>query len=151
MNSALQKTFLLVVAVFLIRTSISIHTWPDGKTRNQIDHVLISRRFHNSLLDVRTFRGADVYSDHNLVVAKLRMRPAALNTTGNNIIIILARTPEIGQGLRRLLSCGARNRTDLDGPMIIKECLRVNQQTNECQTAHSAFEGPTGQYSPYSG
>ena len=25
----------------------------------------------------------DVFSDHNLVVAKLRMRTAALNTTGN--------------------------------------------------------------------
>ena len=35
----------------------------------------------------------------------------------NIIIIILARTPEIGQGQRRILSCGAR--TDLDGPMII--------------------------------
>ena len=35
----------------------------------------------------------------------------------NNNIIILARTPEIGPGLGRILSCGAR--TDLDGPMII--------------------------------
>ena len=33
------------------------------------------------------------------------------------IIITLARTPEIGQGLGRILSCAARKtRTDLDGP-----------------------------------
>ena len=80
-NSALHKTFLLVVPVFFIKTSISIlGNHQDGKTSNQIDQVLISR---NSLLNVRTYRGRDVYSDHYLVVAKLRMRPAALNTTGN--------------------------------------------------------------------
>ena len=29
--------------------------------------------------------------------------------------------------------------------------IYVNQQTNECRTAHFALEGPTWQYSPYSG
>ena len=35
------------------------------------------------------------------------------------IIIILAQTPEIGQGLGRFRSCGARKPEDLHGPMII--------------------------------
>jgi len=53
-----------------------IWTSPDGKTHNQIDHILIDRRWHSSTLDVRSFRGADCDTDHYLVVAKVRERLA---------------------------------------------------------------------------
>ncbi len=45
-------------------------TWisPDQQTANQIDHVIISKRWRGSLLDVRSKRGADIGSDHHLVV-----------------------------------------------------------------------------------
>jgi hypothetical protein len=58
--------------------SIHKYTWtsPDGKTHNQIDHILIYRRRHSSMLDVRSVRGADCDSDHYLVVAKIRERLA---------------------------------------------------------------------------
>jgi len=46
-------------------------TFPDCKTHNQIDHVLIDRRWHLSVLDVRNFRGADCDTDHYLVIARL--------------------------------------------------------------------------------
>jgi hypothetical protein len=58
--------------------SIHKYTWtsPDGKTHNQIDHILIDTRRHSSLLDVRSFRRADCDSNHYLVVAKVRERLA---------------------------------------------------------------------------
>jgi hypothetical protein len=37
---------------------------------------LIDRRWHSSILDVRSFRGADCDTDHYLVDAKLRERLA---------------------------------------------------------------------------
>ena len=49
---------------------------PDGKTHNQIDHILKDRRWHSSVLDVRSFRGADHDTDHYVVVAKVRERMA---------------------------------------------------------------------------
>jgi len=58
--------------------NIHKYTWtsPDGKTHNQIDHVLIDRRWHSSVLDVRSFRGADCDIDHYLVIAKVMERLA---------------------------------------------------------------------------
>jgi endonuclease/exonuclease/phosphatase family metal-dependent hydrolase len=47
-------------------------TSPDGKTHNQIDHILVDRRRHSSVPDVRSFRAADCETDHYLVVAKVR-------------------------------------------------------------------------------
>ena len=49
-------------------------TWisPDGITRNQIDHVLIDRRYHSDIQDVRSYRGADADLDHLLVKIKYK-------------------------------------------------------------------------------
>lgn len=51
-------------------------TWvsPDQVTENQIDHIAISRKFRSSLLNVRNRRGADVGSDHHLVVSEIRLK-----------------------------------------------------------------------------
>jgi hypothetical protein len=54
-------------------------TWtsPDGKIHNQTDHILIDRRQHPSIFDVRSFREADCNTDHYLVAAKVGERLAA--------------------------------------------------------------------------
>lgn len=55
------------------------YTWesPNGQYRNQIDHILINKLFLGCLLDVKTRRGADIYSDHQLLVGTFKLRPAA--------------------------------------------------------------------------
>ncbi|XP_065571529.1 uncharacterized protein LOC136034323 [Artemia franciscana] len=49
-------------------------TSPDGRIRNQIDHCLINRKWRSSLQDVRAYRGADVGSDHNLMIATILLK-----------------------------------------------------------------------------
>ncbi|EDO46312.1 predicted protein, partial [Nematostella vectensis] len=51
-------------------------TWvsPDLSTGNQIDHLCIGKKFRRSLQDVRVKRGADVASDHHLLVARLKLK-----------------------------------------------------------------------------
>jgi hypothetical protein len=49
---------------------------PDGKTHNQIDHNLVERRRHSSVLDVRSYRAADCDTNYYQVVANVRERLA---------------------------------------------------------------------------
>jgi len=51
-------------------------TPPDGETHNQIDYILMGRRWYSIILDVRSFRGAGCDTDHCLVIAKFRERLA---------------------------------------------------------------------------
>jgi len=55
-----------------------MYTWtsPDGKIHNQIDRILIDRRWHSSVLDALSFRGAGCDTYHYLVDAKVRERLA---------------------------------------------------------------------------
>jgi hypothetical protein len=46
-------------------------TFPDGKTHSQIDHILIDRRWHSSILDVQQFRAADCDTDQYLMMENL--------------------------------------------------------------------------------
>jgi hypothetical protein len=63
---------LIVKSTMFPHHNIHKYTWasPDGNTHNQIDHILIDRRRHSSVPDVRSFRAADCDMDHYLVVAK---------------------------------------------------------------------------------
>ena len=52
------------------------HTWisPDGRTKNQIDYVLINHRYRNSITDSKSRPEADCGSDHNPVVTSITTR-----------------------------------------------------------------------------
>jgi endonuclease/exonuclease/phosphatase family metal-dependent hydrolase len=71
-NFATSINFVIKNTMFSYR-SIHKYTWPFLMDRhNQIDHVLIDRRQHSSILHGRSFRGSDCDTDHYLVDAKIR-------------------------------------------------------------------------------
>jgi endonuclease/exonuclease/phosphatase family metal-dependent hydrolase len=59
---------LRVKSTMFLHNNIHRYTWtsPDGKTHNQIDHILVDRRRHSNVLDVPSFRAADCDSEHYL-------------------------------------------------------------------------------------
>jgi hypothetical protein len=55
---------------------INKRTWKssDGNVFNQIDHILIDVRHSSVLRDIRSYRGANIDSDHYLIISKIRSR-----------------------------------------------------------------------------
>ena len=68
---------LLVANTYGNHKQSRISTWhsPDGKTHNQIDYILVNKRFRSSINIARTrsFPGADVGSDHDLVMMTFQL------------------------------------------------------------------------------
>ncbi|VDP87037.1 unnamed protein product [Schistosoma mattheei] len=58
----------------------------DHTTENQIDHICINKKFLRTMEDVRTRRGADIASDHHLVVANLKLKLEKNWTTGQTTL-----------------------------------------------------------------
>src|ERR1700761_4637141 len=56
------------------------YTWtaPDGKTRNQIDYILVHNRWRTSIRNSRSYPGTDCNSDHNLVASFSRKKKVYL-------------------------------------------------------------------------
>ena len=49
-------------------------TSPDGQYQNQIDYILCSQRWRSSIQSAKTRLGADCGSDHELLIAKFRIK-----------------------------------------------------------------------------
>ena len=58
------------------------YTWtsPDGQHQNQIDYILCSQRWRSFIRSEKTRAGADCCSDHELLIAKFRLK---LKKVGN--------------------------------------------------------------------
>jgi hypothetical protein len=76
-NFATYKSLVVKSTMFPHR-KIHKYAWTslEGNTHNQTDHVLIDKRRHSSILDVRSFRGAVCDTDHYLVAVRVRERLA---------------------------------------------------------------------------
>lgn len=97
------------------------YTWtsPDGRTRNQIDHICISKKWRSSLRDVRTRRGADIGSDHMLVTGDIRIR--------------LSSQPNNNPGRPRKLNIRNLKNTTIVTKFREELSLQINQQSTEMQ------------------
>jgi hypothetical protein len=72
-----------IKSTYFMHKRIQLQTWdsPDGHTFNQIDHCLIDGRHFSDVIDVMAWRGANIDSDHMLVVIKLRAKICRASNT----------------------------------------------------------------------
>ena len=71
-----QENALVIANTLFQQHKRKFYTWtsPDGQHQNQTDHILCSQRWRSSIQSTNTRPGADCGSDHELLIAKFRLK-----------------------------------------------------------------------------
>ena len=71
-----QENALVTANTFFQQHKRRLYKWmsPVGQYQNQIDYILCSQRWRSSIHSAKTRLGADCGSDHELVIAKFRLK-----------------------------------------------------------------------------
>ena len=78
-----QENALVITNTLFQQHKRRLYTWtsPDGQHRNQIDYILCSQRWRSSIQSAKTRPGADCGSDHELLIAKFRLKLKKIGKT----------------------------------------------------------------------
>ena len=71
-----QKNVLIIANTLFQQHKRRLYTWtsPDDQYQNQTECILCSQRWRSSIQSVKTRPGADCGSDHELLIAKFRLK-----------------------------------------------------------------------------
>ena len=71
-----QENALVIANTLFQQHKRRLYMWtsPDGQQRNQIDYILCSQRWRSSTQSEKIRPGADCGSDHELLIAKFRLK-----------------------------------------------------------------------------
>ena len=71
-----QENALVIENTHFQQHKMRLYTWtlPDGKHQNQVDYILCSQRWKSSIQSAKTRTEADCGSDHELLIAKFRLK-----------------------------------------------------------------------------
>ena len=71
-----QENALVIANTLFQQHKKRLYTWtsPDGQHQNQIDYILCSQRWRSSIQSAKIRPGADYGSDHELLIAKFRLK-----------------------------------------------------------------------------
>ena len=71
-----QENTLVIINTLFQQHTRRLYTWtsPDGQHRNQVDYILCNQRWRSSIQSAKTRLGAHCGSDHELLIAKFRLK-----------------------------------------------------------------------------
>ena len=71
-----QENTLVIASTLFQQHKRRLYTWtsPDGQHRNQIDYILCSQRQRRTIQSAKIRLGADCGSDHELCIARFRLK-----------------------------------------------------------------------------
>ena len=71
-----QEKSLVIANILFQQHKRRLYTWtsPDSRQWNQIDYILCSQRWRSSIQSAKTRPGTDCGSDHELLIAKFRLK-----------------------------------------------------------------------------
>ena len=71
-----QENTLVIVNTLFQQHKRRLYMWtsPDGQHRNQTDYILCSQRWRSPIQSAKTRPGANCGSDHELLIAKFRLK-----------------------------------------------------------------------------
>ena len=71
-----QENALVIANTLFQQHKRGLYAWtsPDGQHQNQIDYILCSQRWRSLIESAKTRLGADYGSDHELLIAKFRLK-----------------------------------------------------------------------------
>ena len=71
-----QENTMVIVSTLLQQHKRRLYTWisPDGQHQNQTDYILCSQRWRSSIYSAKARPGTDCGSDHELLIAKFRLK-----------------------------------------------------------------------------
>ena len=90
-----QEKALVIANIVFQQHKRWLYTWtsPDGQNQNQIDYILCSWRWQNSIQSAKTRPGADCGSDHELLTAKCRLKLNIIGKTARPFMYDLNQIP----------------------------------------------------------
>ena len=90
-----QENALVIANTLFQQHKRRLYTWtsPDGQYRNQIDNIFCSRRWRSCIQSAKTRLGADSGSDHELLIAKFRLKLEKVGKTTRPFMYDLNKIP----------------------------------------------------------
>ena len=90
-----QKNALVIANTLFQQHKRRLYTWTssDGQHQNQIDYILCSQRWRSSIQSAKTRPGTDCGSDHELLIAKFRLKLKKVGKTTRPFMYDLNQIP----------------------------------------------------------